>query len=379
MNNNENLEKLLNSVDTNINLISMIFIFVILLTIFIYIYQKVVLRQKNCTNISKYWDENKKMDDTIKILPKKGDADFSGVFIDETDDGLEYELRLRDFYIKTAHNCCCNGEFKNDYVDLCSLENCAKFGVRALDFQIYSYKNNPVISASTVENNQYKEMYNHLDFYETMDMIHKKFMLFDDSCPNPDDPLFLIFRIHSKNTVIYDNMADSLLTIFGEKLLSKQHSGFENAMNGNNLASVYLSYLRKKVVIIVDKTRTMNFTSSKLYKHTNLCLGESMGHIYRASDLKHKPDISNLRSNNKYNMCLLLPDKDKNRDNYDPTEIGFLNGVQFIAMNFQMKDEYLNVYNRIFTDAGYAFAKKQEALRPTAYVFDPTSKTLMTG
>ena len=104
-----------------------------------------------------------------------------------------------------------------------------------------------------------------------------------------------------------------------------------------------------------------------------------MGHIYRASDLKHKPDISNLRSNNKYNMCLLLPDKDKNRDNYDPTEIGFLNGVQFIAMNFQMKDEYLNVYNRIFTDARYAFAKKQEALRPTAYVFDPTSKTLMTG
>ena len=41
---------------------------------------------------------------------------------------------LRDFYIKTAYNCCASGQFKADFVGLCALRTCIEQGVRCLDF-----------------------------------------------------------------------------------------------------------------------------------------------------------------------------------------------------------------------------------------------------
>ena len=61
---------------------------------------------------------------------------------DETND---YQYKLKDFYIKTAHNCFCNGYLKNDHVDVCALKNCASYGVRALDIQVYSKNKKPII------------------------------------------------------------------------------------------------------------------------------------------------------------------------------------------------------------------------------------------
>ena len=86
---------------------------------------------------------------------------------------------LNNYFIKTAYNCCCVGNFKNDYVDKCALKNCASYGVRALDFQIYSLKNKPIVSASFIESTQYKEIYNHLTFYETLLAVKQYFI--DDS------------------------------------------------------------------------------------------------------------------------------------------------------------------------------------------------------
>ena len=67
----------------------------------------------------------------------------------DTEQGSNY--KLKDFYIKTAYNCFSSGKFKNDYVDNCALTNCASYGVRALDMQIYSVKNQPVISFSALK------------------------------------------------------------------------------------------------------------------------------------------------------------------------------------------------------------------------------------
>jgi hypothetical protein len=101
---------------------------------------------------------------------------------------------LYTFFIKTAYNCCCIGNFKNDYVDTCALKNCASYGVRALDFQIYSLNNAPIVSASSVKSTQYKEIYNHLSFYSVMKSVRQYFV--DDSTNiNRTDPLFLIFTI----------------------------------------------------------------------------------------------------------------------------------------------------------------------------------------
>ena len=33
----------------------------------------------------------------------------------------DFDYNLRDFYIKSAYNCCCGGKFKNDYVNICMI------------------------------------------------------------------------------------------------------------------------------------------------------------------------------------------------------------------------------------------------------------------
>ena len=49
-------------------------------------------------------------------------------------------LSLKEFYVKSAYNCCALGKLKYDYVDICALKYCIKHGARCLDFEIYSIK-----------------------------------------------------------------------------------------------------------------------------------------------------------------------------------------------------------------------------------------------
>ena len=36
---------------------------------------------------------------------------------------IEPFRRLGDYFIKTAYNCCCAGNYKNDFVNICALKN----------------------------------------------------------------------------------------------------------------------------------------------------------------------------------------------------------------------------------------------------------------
>ena len=114
---------------------------------------------------------------------------------------------LRDFYIKTAYNCCATGQFKGDYVGLCALQTCIQQGVRCLDFEIYSYNNEPIVAASTANNNYIKETYNALELKEVLETItDHAFDATKTNCAN--DPLILNFRIMSTNLSMLENMGD---------------------------------------------------------------------------------------------------------------------------------------------------------------------------
>ena len=53
--------------------------------------------------------------------------------LNSSDPNCKYTFK--DYYIKTAYNCCSPGTYKNDYVSTCSLKNALKQGVRGLDFE----------------------------------------------------------------------------------------------------------------------------------------------------------------------------------------------------------------------------------------------------
>jgi hypothetical protein len=116
---------------------------------------------------------------------------------------------LRDYYIKSAYNCCAINNFKNSFVSKKALKICLAQGCRCLDFEIYSIDNKPVISVSDKKDYNVKGTYNSIPFDEMLNIINSN--AFGSGAPNPNDPLILHFRIKTENKSIYDQMASDIL------------------------------------------------------------------------------------------------------------------------------------------------------------------------
>ena len=86
---------------------------------------------------------------------------------------------------------------------MCALEKCVFAGARFLDFEIYSLNNEPIIAASTANNNSIKETYNYLEMGKILEYISNN-AFFYESTNAADDPLILHFRFMSTNKIIYD-------------------------------------------------------------------------------------------------------------------------------------------------------------------------------
>ena len=252
------------------------------------------------------------------------------------------DVSLNQVYVKTAYNCCCVGEFKNDYVDTCALVNCAKQGVRALDFTVFSLNNQPVVSASSFNSPLYKEQYNSLAFSEVMQQVKRSFLLDTLNCPNTTDPLFLIFRIQSRHKKCYDNMATILQSSFGSGNLA----GNMLYTDINQMKKATLKQFIGKVVVMVDTTGLSGYDASNLSKISVVNFGNIENRIIRAKDVYDE----NRRARTP--LTILYPNLQNSSDNFDFT-LGLPLGIQFIGLNFQTKDKYLDAYNAFFSNSAF--------------------------
>lgn len=331
---------------TNKTYILLFFVVIVIIGILVYISIKLNLKYTNCSTLSRA------VNTTVGSIKNASVGDINAP--------------LNQFFIKTAHNCCCVGNFKNDYVDACSLKNCASFGVRALDFQIYSLNNSPIVSASSIESTQYKEIYNYMTFYDTMNYV-RKFFIDDGTNANCKDPLFLIFRLYTTNEPIYDMMAQVLNRIYGYTSAMGNMIYTLDSSNNDSLDTTPLSELMNKVIIIVDPTygNKSAFPNSRLSDFASMVTGVSMNNqIYRESTLLgvvavnktngYSTDVSN-------NLSILYPDLQPNKNNYDFVTSGIFNYLSFIGMNFQYNDQFLIQYNTKFFNS-CAFIKKQKMI-----------------
>jgi hypothetical protein len=177
-----------------------------------------------------------------------------------------------------------------------------------------------------------------------MTQVKQMFMFDTANCTNVTDPLFLIFRIHSSNLKIYNKMGDDLQSIFG----SSNSSG-NKIYEGNDVESETISLLRNKVIIFVDITGLTKFEYSTLSQITALQLGTMNNQIYRETDAYDILD-TNIKPNETH-VNLLYPDYAVKNTNYDFDTVGIQQNFQFIGMNFQMSDVYLDGYNSFFKSA----------------------------
>lgn len=298
-----------------------------ILVIIIAIYVNIDSQKKKCDIIDDYgYDE----------LVGPFIEDFSGV-------------PIKNIVFKSAFNCCCIGGMKNDYVDLCALNNCYRAGVRVLDFQIFSLNGSPVISASTVNENEYKEMYNYLSFSETMNKINHTFLNASLNLNN-NNVLFLNFRINSNNMDIYNKMAQILIDTF---------SGSSNILLktpvDKDLNMFTLNDLKNKIIIMVDLNASPkmkdSFIKTEMSKITLVTFGPGFKYhsLYvNESSLQSGVDLSSI-----------YPNKTAYSTNYDYDDKGIRNNFNFIYMNFQKNtDHYLMKYINYFKDSCSSYKKQ---------------------
>lgn len=268
-----------------------------------------------------------------------------------------YKYLLRDYYIKTAYNCCCSGQFKNDYVDECALKTCIEQGARVLDFEIYSVNDEPVVATSSINNYHVKQMYNQIPLKTALQIVNN-YAFSGGSCPNPNDPLILHFRMSSNNEKIYKKMADIIYSTIGPKLLDKEYS-YE--YTGKNLGSVPLKEFTSKIIISVDRSNPL-YETTPLKEYVNLASGSVFLRGAREYDIKFAPDSNELIEYNKKHMTITLPDLSVSNNNMS-APLNFSYGCQWVGMCFQNFDANMEYYSLYFDKVGHAFSLKPEHLR----------------
>jgi hypothetical protein len=264
---------------------------------------------------------------------------------------------LKDYYIKTAYNCCSGGSYKNDYVSICNLKSVLRQGARGLDFEIYSLNDEPIV-ATSVENSYFiKETYNSVPFSTIMDTLIN-YAFSNSTCPNPADPLIIHLRMKSTNNKMYDKLANTF-KFYNSYLLGKEYS-YEN--HNTNLGDVPLLSLMNKIIIIVDRSNPSFMENENLIEYVNMTSNSIFMRALNYNEVKQTPDMQELIQYNKKNMTIVFPDPGVNPPNISSLLVREM-GCQMPAMRFQMVDQYLEENAVFFDNAGYAFVLKPEKLR----------------
>ena len=341
------------------------FVIVILLWVITYITAKLNLGSVNCSVISQ---DNPNPTQISSLSNKLSLPNYVG-------------KNMRDFYIKTAYNCCASGDFKNDYVSMCALYNVIAQGCRCLDFEIYCLNNIPVVAVSSIDQVGVKQSYNFLSVSDVLDAINK--YAFNGNtlpslvagstnepqrfCPNPTDPLFLHFRLKTNNVNVVNQLAALIAQTFESKLLPITYM---REANGKNMTKTPIKDLvddvNGKVVIMVEKSNNNSgmqilYQSATMWELTNITTNSVFIHEKRFTEIKNTNAPNDVINYNRQNMTIVLPDLNENNTNYIYV-VPRLLGCQFIAMNFQNTDQNLISYNKFFDDSKCAFVPKPAEL-----------------
>ena len=311
---------------------------IIILIAFIYYFYYSRLRSKECS----------KMDSIYGNLNGK---------IRSIDNSEQFNYTFKDYYIKTAYNCCSGGNYKNDYVDTCVLKDLLKQGVRGLDFEIFSIGDQPVVATSTSNSYYVKETFNYINFADIMNII-RDYAFSTSTAPNSLDPIIIHLRIKSTNQAMYKNFA-KLLENFDSLLMSKD---YDSEYYGQNFGNVELRKLMGKIVIIVDRSNISFLECPEFYKFINMTSNSVFMRSLHYYDIKYTPDMNELIDFNKQNMTIGMPDKGSNPDN--PSSVVMREtGCQLLGMRYQSIDVNIEENDIFFDDNGFAFVLKPEKLR----------------
>jgi hypothetical protein len=281
-----------------------------------------------------------------------------------------------DYYVKTAYNCCSGGDYRNDYVSMCSLNDLLKQGVRGLDFEIYSINDEPVVATSTVDNYCVKETFNYINFSDVLTNVLNN--AFTSNAPNPNDPIIFHLRIKSENKAMYTKFAQLLQSIPTNRIMDSKYS-YENKQDGHitNFGAVPLSDMMGRIIIIVDRSNPTCLCESEdcadcnnFYEFVNMTSNSTFMQVLRYNDIEFTQTPDDLINQNRAAMTIGIPNKGPNPANPSSVVMRSL-GCQMLAMRYQSVDANVEENDLFFNTAGHAFVLKPPELRAQITIVAP--------
>ena len=250
--------------ENNVVIITFIIIFFILFSVLSWIYNTLSNKSRSCIRINSIYKEDNDLRTDTPALPIKINEDN------------KLKILVKNFYIKTAYNCCCVDGYKNNWVDGCALRKCIYQGARCLDFEIYSYNDEPIIAASTANNNTIKETYNCMKFQDVLTIIKNE--NHSNKIANHGDPLFLHFRIMSDNINIYKKMA-----ILIKSVLFNNNDQNRNRCNIKEeklvMSNINDNEIQNKYIIMVNAKNYVNVQQTDLIDYVNCFVNKKIFNI----------------------------------------------------------------------------------------------------
>lgn len=324
----------------------------------------------------KSWNNN----EMVNAYESLGGTSISGINVSNP----KFANKLRDYYVMASYNSCCGGNIEKDFVDMIPLNTVMKQGARWLDFEIYSLKGEPVVAAGPEPSpdGKYclKGTYNSLPISNVLQQV--RMMAFSGAhVPNPDDPLFLSFRIKTNNRNIFPIMANKLKRIFSGLFLGPKYSydGKYNKSGSDVIPNIPLLNLRKKVIIFVDDPNS-NYRETEFEEFVNMSgrsndgTGMPFVKTYKNIDIVQAYDAASITEENKKFLGITMPDFSKVTSN-PPAAIHQKYGCQFVMMNFSVIDANMQYYLNFFGKKnGAAYVLKPDHLRYFEKVIAPPKR-----
>ena len=349
MDNNEGMSNTLDILIANTNTIEVLSIIIVvasMIGIMIYVAVKQAAKDGNCIKIKNLYPNES------TIRPVEQSSQLSYKINDDT-----YDTRLRDVYVKASYNSCSAGDYKDDWVSTCALNEVLKQGCRFIDFEIYSVKHSPVVATSTTTDYFTKETWNSVSFSNVTKII-KNNAFSSDYVPNSNDPLLVHLRFKSNDILMYNKLASIVQTDLDTFMLDNKYTcGYngEGKKPGNVLDATFKSnVLKKKVIFIVDGNSNSTYVDSSFNEFVNLstsCGDTPTVTEYRTFSAENIENNDTLVSLSKAGEIIVLPDlniKPKNMDCTSSSKGLFNSGCQIVGMCFQLNDKYLKNYIKYF-------------------------------
>jgi hypothetical protein len=290
---------------------------------------------------------------------------------------------LADFYVASSAMSFLVGNQKYDYVNIEMIKNCLLMGARYLELQILNSSfdiNSPPIVTTGFNKGQWQTSLNNINLELVLDTIAN--YAFNPELKTHQFPLFIYLKLQVNYPQTLSNIAKLLKKYFPSKGEKKMEAG-NRVVSEIDPAKTKICSLFNQVIIWSDEVQTEGYNSDEkelIKEYTNVInkfppvrMHYSKISSYQGDNtpktLPEKRESSDLLTErNKVALTIVYPhtEKDSQTLNYDPDD-GWSYGCQFVAINYQLDDEYRNVYLE-------KFKMDSVVLKPSGLLKEPDAR-----